>query len=160
MANRNATTAPATRLLAWLAMGCLAGAASVLALHQGALAVLHGLGLASRAPYSMQPTAPLGVPQLWSLAFWGGIWGIVLARVLWRLARGARLVLGAVAFAAVCPTLVAWFVVAPLKGQPLAAGGRLSAMATAVVINGAWGLGPGVGLALLGRQRQGAAMGR
>jgi hypothetical protein len=151
MANRDATTiAPATHILAWLAVGFLAGAVSVLVFHQGALGLLHGIGLTARPPYSMAPTAPWGVPQLWSLAFWGGIWGIVLALVFWRVARGARLILSAVVFGAVFPTLVAWFIVAPLKGLPMAGGGQLAPMATALLINGAWGLGVGLALALLG----------
>jgi hypothetical protein len=146
MAHRDPTTpAPATPLLAWLAAGFVAGAVSVLVLHQGALGVLHGLGLTARPPYSMAPTAPWEVPQLWSLVFWGGIWGVVLALAFWRMARGTRLILGAVVCGAVFPTLVAWFIVAPLKGLPLAGGGQLAPMATALVMNGAWGLGGGLG---------------
>ncbi len=153
MANHVATTTvmPA-RVMAWLALGFLAGGISVLVFHQGVLGLLNALEFTSREPYSMQPTAPLGLSELWSLAFWGGVWGILLAMVLWRL-LGLLLVVAAVALGAVLPTLVAWFVVAPLKGQPLAAGGEWGAMATAIVINGAWGLGTGLGLALFSRRR-------
>lgn len=155
MDKRTATTASARRLLAWLATGFLVGAASVLVFHQGTLGLLHALGVTPRAPYSMQPTAPWNVPQVWSLAFWGGLWGLVLALVLQRWPR-ARLVLGAVVLGAVFPTLVAWFVVAPLKGQPLAAAGQLAGMVTGILVNAAWGLGLGLGLVLLGRQAQSA----
>jgi len=143
------TTAIMPARAAWLAAGFAAGAISVLVFHQGSLGLLNGLALTSREAYSMQPTAPLGLSQLWSLAFWGGAWGILLATTFRRL-HGAGLVFGALAFGAIVPTLVAWFVVAPLKGQPLAGGGELGAMATAVTINGAWGLGAGLGLALFG----------
>ena len=63
----------------WIIVGFVAGALSVLVFHQGAAALLHALDLTPRAPYSLQPTRPLGVPQLTSIAFWGGLWGILLA---------------------------------------------------------------------------------
>jgi hypothetical protein len=100
----------------------------------------------------VQATSPFGVPQVWSIAFWGGIWGAVLAATLARL-EGARLLFAALVFGAVFPTLVAWFLVAPLKGQPMAAGLVPVAMAVGLILNGAWGLGTGIGLALFGRPR-------
>jgi hypothetical protein len=136
----------------WLLIGFLSGAVAVLLFHQGAAVLLHALELTPRAPYSMQPTRPLGMPQLWSIAFWGALWGVVLAVALARL-DGARLVIAATLFGAVLPTLVAWFVVAPLKGQPMAAGFVPMAMAIGPIVNGAWGLGTGIGLALFGRPR-------
>src|SRR5881227_3139520 len=78
----------------WLIVGFIAGALAVIVFHQSALAVLHALQLSRSAPYSFSPTAPLGIPQLWSLAFWGGVWGIVLAAVLARV-DGARLIAAA-----------------------------------------------------------------
>jgi len=134
----------------WLLVGALAGAASVVVFHQSAAALLHALQLTPRAAYSFSPTPPFGVPQLWSLAFWGGVWGIVLAAALARL-KGARLVVAATLFGAVAPTLVAWFVVAPLKGQPIAGGWAPAAMAIGPIVNAAWGLGTGIGLHLFGR---------
>jgi hypothetical protein len=136
----------------WVIAGFLAGAVSVLLFHQGALALLDALHLASRAPYSAAPTAPFGIPQVWSLAFWGGVWGVVLAEFLRRL-DGARLLGAALVFGAILPTLVAWFVVAPMKGQPMAGGFAPKAMAVALIVNAAWGLGTGIGLYLFGRRR-------
>jgi hypothetical protein len=40
----------------------------------------------------MQPTPPLGVAQVWSLAFWGGVWGVALAAVLRRYVDGALVI--------------------------------------------------------------------
>jgi hypothetical protein len=137
-------------LVRWIAIGILAGAASVLIFHQGAVGLLNALELTERAPYSMQPTQPYDVPQLWSLTFWGGVWGALFAALLRRL-DGTRLVAASLVLGAVLPTLVAWFVVAPLKGQPTAAGYVPMAMAFGVIVNGAWGLGTGLGLALFGR---------
>ena len=139
----------------WLALGFLCGAISVPLFHQGAAALLHAVQLTPRAPYSMNATAPFGVPQLWSIAFWGGVWGIVLAAALARL-RGAALVFAATLFGAVLPTLVAWFVVAPLKGQPMAAGLVPAAMLIGPIVNAAWGFGTGLGLALLRNRRASA----
>ena len=136
----------------WLVVGFLAGFVSVLVFHQGAAALLHALELTPRAPYSLQPTQPLGVPQVMSSAFWGGVWGVLLAAALARL-EGARLIVAAAAFGAIFPTLVAWFIVAPLKGNPVAAGFVPAAMMIGPIVNGAWGLGTGIGLALFGRRR-------
>lgn len=136
----------------WLIVGFLSGAVAVLVFHQGMAALLHALELTPRAPYSLQPTRPLGVPVLWSIVFWGAVWGAVLAATLRRL-DGGRLGLAATLFGAILPTLVAWFVVAPLKGQPMAAGFAPAAMSIGVMVNGAWGLGTGIGLAFFGRPR-------
>ena len=140
-----------TELPRWLIVGALAGAVSVLAFHQPMVELFHALGLTHRPVYSTQATMPWGVPQIWSLAFWGGVWGVLLAAALARL-PGPQLLLAAVIFGAVLPTLVAWFVVAPLKGQPVGGGFAPSAIALALAANGAWGLGTGIGLALFGRK--------
>lgn len=136
----------------WVIVGFLAGAISVLLFHQGALAILHAIHLASRPPWSVTATAPFGIPQLWSLAFWGGVWGVVLAEFFRRL-DGARLIGAALVFGAIAPSLVAWFVVAPMKGQPMAGGGSVKGIAVALIVNAAWGLGTGIGLYLFGRRR-------
>ena len=67
---------------------------------------------------------------------------------------GVRLVAASLVAGAVLPTLVAWFVVAPLKGQPMVAGFVPMAMAFGVIVNGAWGFGTGLGLALFKRERR------
>jgi hypothetical protein len=134
----------------WLLTGFVAGALAVLVFHQGTLAMLHAIGLTPRSPYGMQATAPFGIPQIWSTAFWGGVWGVILALALRRL-DGPRLVFASIVFGAVAPTLVAWFVVAPLKGQPMAGGFAAAAMATGLLVNAAWGLGTGALLLLFGR---------
>ena len=136
----------------WLIVGFAAGAVAVLVFHQGAAALLYAAGLTPRAPYSFQSTAPLGIPQLASIAFWGGVWGVLLAAAFARL-NGARLLAASIIFGAIFPTLVAWFIVAPLKGAPVAAGFAPSAMLIGPIVNAAWGLGTGIGLALAGRPR-------
>ena len=134
----------------WWISAFLCGAAAVLTLHQGTLAAIYLAGFSAPAPYSLAPTQPWDVPHLWSLAFWGGVWGIVLAATLRRL-TGVGLVVASIVFGAIFPTLVAWFIVAPLKGQPMAAGFVPAAMALGPILNAAWGFGTGLGLALFGR---------
>jgi hypothetical protein len=134
----------------WLVVGFVSGAVSVLVCHQVIAALLHAIGITPRVPYSMQPTHPLGVAQVWSLVFWGGVWGMLLAMALRRYADAA-LVIAATIFGAILPSLVAWTVVAALKGQPLFGGGAPKALAVGLLVNAAWGLGTGTGLALFGR---------
>jgi hypothetical protein len=135
----------------WIIVGFVSGFIAVLVFHQGALGVLHWTGIASRAPFSFQPTAPFGVPVVWSIAFWGGVWGAVLAATLARAETASSLLVLSTLFGAIFPTLVAWFVVSQLKGQPMAAGWVPKAMAIGPIVNAAWGLGTGLGLLWFGR---------
>jgi hypothetical protein len=119
----------------------LAGFASVLVFHQGMLTLLHAVGLTATVPFVLHSTMPFGVPQVWSLAFWGGVWGIIFAWAAQSLPGGRMYWLDAVLFGAVVPSLVAWFVVLPLKGLPMGGGWQPAGIATALLVNGAWGLG-------------------
>ena len=134
----------------WLATGFVAGAIAVLVFHQGTLAMLHAMGVTDRAAFPMKATAPFGIPQVLSLAFWGGAWGLAMAALMRRL-DGPPLVFGSLLFGAIVPSLIAWFVVAPLKGQPGFVDLPLASILTALAINGAWGLGTGAFLLLFGR---------
>ena len=119
----------------------IAGFVAVLLFHQGMLGLLHTVNITPRPPFSTKPTQPLGVPQFWSSAFWGGVWGMVFAAVEPRFPKGIRYWVAALLFGALGPTLVSWFVVMPLKGQPVAGGWQPAGMVTGVLVNGAWGLG-------------------
>jgi len=142
-----------------LPLGFAAGALSVLVFHQGALAVLHAAGITPATAFSLEPTSPLGVPRLFSAAFWGGVWGLAFVTSDRRLPRKPSSVLTGALFGAVAPTLVAWLVVAPVKGQPLAAGGNPRAMLTGVVVNAAWGAGTALLLWLWHRVTEGVPAG-
>jgi hypothetical protein len=118
----------------------IAGFVSTLAFHQGTMAALHAAGLWPKPPYAMAPTAPFKVPAVISLAFWGGLWGIAL----WLAIAGApapRYWTLAIVLGALGPSLVALFVVMPLKGQPMAAGGDPKIIVGALILNAAWGFG-------------------
>ncbi len=121
-------------------LGFIAGFLATLIFHQIALALLHAAGMTPRGAWSMQPVPPFGVPSVISLSFWGGVWGIIMMPVIDR-QRGAAYWIWAIVFGAVLPTLVAWFLVAPLKHQPMAGGWKPRALMLGPVVNGAWGFG-------------------
>jgi hypothetical protein len=130
-------------------LGFIAGFLATLIFHQGTAfllhhirnqypAVVHVFGQ-TPAAFNMAPTRPFGVPQVISLAFWGGLWGILLAAIL-RNSDLPDLLFGAV-FGAVVTTLVAFTVVAYLKGLPQMAGGNRQIWWRAGLYNAAWGWG-------------------
>jgi hypothetical protein len=135
-----------------LIFGFLAGAIAVVTFHQGAIALLTALGALSSNLYSMRPVPPFGVPQIISQVFWGGVWGIAFAAIAPRLRRDTSYWLAALMLGALMLPLVGWFVVAPLKGQPIASGWVPSRMLLSVLINGAWGVGMAVIFAFLSRR--------
>lgn len=129
-----------------LLVGFAAGFVSVLLLHQGILAFLHSIGFIPFAPYPTQPTQPFEIPQIWSSAFWGGIWGIVLSRVAGQIRQHSRFWIKALLFGMLAPTAVFLFVIMPLKGMPVAGGWQPNLIVTGLMINAAWGVGVAVSL--------------
>lgn len=136
-----------------LLLGFVAGALATLTFHQVTIWLLTALGAIQGNPYSLQPIAPFGVPQVVNIAFWGGLWGCVFALVADRFPRSWPLWLAGLLFGAIAPTLVGWFIVAPLKGQPVASGFNPARMWAGPVINGMFGLGTAVFYDLLQRWR-------
>ena len=57
------------------------------------------------------------------------------------------------ALGAALPTLIALVLVAPFRGQPTVTGVVPFAVLAAALVNGAWGLGTGLGLVFFGRPR-------
>ena len=49
-----------------------AGFISVVVFQEACLAILNALGLTPATPFPAARTWPLGVPQIWSFALWGG----------------------------------------------------------------------------------------
>jgi hypothetical protein len=137
---------PATPLRTFL--GFIAGAIAVLIFHQGMIALLHGVapGWVPFAPYRTTPVPPFGVPTIVSNCFWGGLWGAAFGALFPRFTWPSWLcgiILGCIA------VLVGWFIVLPLKGQPVAGGWVLANMLRSLLINGCFGLGVGLILPLL-----------
>jgi hypothetical protein len=126
-------------------LGLIAAQLSVLVFHQTAIELFHLAGMGPRG-WSMQPVPPFNVPKLADLCFWGGLYGAAFGLLLPRIRLPfplAGILLGCVA------ALVGGFIVAPLKGLPLAWGGELSLLLRSFSVNGAWGLGVGLLLPLL-----------
>jgi hypothetical protein len=121
--------------------GFIAGFLAVLLFHQPVLLLLHFIGFENIRAYVTHGTAPFGIPVFVSLAFWGGVWGAVFAIIQPWFPRGVAYWLCAVVFGAIFPSLVAWFVVLPLKHLPVAGGWHLHGVITALLVNGAWGFG-------------------
>lgn len=128
----------------WLVAAFAAGFLAVLVFHQGVAWLLHAMGMTPNAPFPRRATWPFGVPQIWSLAFWGGVWGIVLGLALRRMTTPAQYWIAAFLIGALGPTLVSWFVVAPLRGAAPAGGWQIPVMARGLFLNGIWGLGAGL----------------
>jgi hypothetical protein len=126
-----------------LLLGFVAGFFAALIFHQLTLVVLWSVGLAPFGPFSMAATQPFGVPAVFSLAFWGGVWGILFALIEGSFPRRGYWGM-AFLFGAILPSLVAWLVVLPLKGRPMGGGWHAPLLLTAVLINGAWGVGTGL----------------
>lgn len=124
-----------------LAIGFIAGAVSVATFQQAALFVVSAIHMINASPFSMRPVPPFGVPALLSGMFWGGLWGIVFAFAADRAPRSLPLWAFGLVFGAIAPVLVLWFVVLPLKGQPVAAGFVPLRMLAHILVHAVFGLG-------------------
>ena len=136
-----------------LMLGFAAGFIATLIFHQGLWYIFNQVGVIplNRPAWAMDSTPPFEIPAVLSKAFWGGLWGLVLTSILMHLDGGmsywaAWIVLGAVAL-----TAVAFFVVPPLKGQPIPA--LWPRFFVGLALNGAWGFGTALLLRLVGAIR-------
>lgn len=129
----------------WLLLGFVGGFLSVLTFHQGTGGIFYLVGWGNNPPYSLRSTSPLGVPQVISLAFWGGVWLTVFAAALtWlpaSMRAGIAFVVAGFIFGAFVISPFNWFVLAPLRGQPLGNGFVLANMLRGMLFNGIFGLG-------------------
>lgn len=128
-----------------------AGFCATIFFHQPALWLLHQAGMTPRTPYTMTPVPPFGVPSVISLAFWGGVWGLILIPAIARIRSEGAYFAAAIAIGAIAPTLVAAFIIAPLRHKPLP--GSFSALMLGFIINGAWGLGTALFFRFFARSR-------
>nr|WP_297402305.1 hypothetical protein [uncultured Marinobacter sp.] len=121
------------------------GFLATLLFHQGLLGLFYLGSVVPMAPFSLTPVAPLGVPAVVSLAFFGGLWGMVLWLLLGR-RSGVMFWLGHVVVGAIGPTAGAMLVVFPLKALDVSA----QTWVGGLILNGFWGLGVAVFMALMG----------
>jgi hypothetical protein len=125
----------------WVALAFACGVLAVLMFHQGAIQLLFKSGILPNPPYPMRPVGPLGVPAVANLAFWGGVWALVYAALRHRFPANLHPLPMGFVFGVLGPTFLGWFVLAPLRGNPVAAGFVLDNMARGVFINGMFGVG-------------------
>jgi hypothetical protein len=137
-----------------LVMAFIAGALAVPVFHQIVLLLLYLSGIVPFAPFSFAPTKPFGVPDLLSLSFWGGVWGVVFQLTLPRWFSGTAYWIAAIVAGGVALTLVFMFVVWPLKFGGLPPG-MVGLFIIGFILNAAWGLGWALFLALFRRLRPG-----
>lgn len=123
----------------------VSGFLATLIFHQGLFALFYFVGMVPAEPFNLNPVPPLGVPAVVSLAFFGGLWGLVLWAILGHL-NGFKFWLGNVIVGAIGPTAVAMLVVFPLKGLAVSA----QTWVGGLILNGFWGLGVAVFLVLMG----------
>lgn len=121
--------------------GFVGGFVATLVFHQGMVEIFYLLGVTPNPPFNMRATQPLGVPQVFSLAFWGGVWGIIFMFAQSAFPRGAGYWIAAAIFGAVFPSLAIWTVVQPLRGAGFWVGVTGQRMMIAGTLNAAWGLG-------------------
>ncbi len=122
-------------------LGFFAGFVAVLLFQQPVLALLHGLRITPQAPYSNVTTLPLGVPYVWARAFWGGVFGVILAGIDNRFPAGAGLWKWAAIFGALAPTALEWILTLALRHQPLGGIWTIGTIVSPLLINAAWGVG-------------------
>lgn len=133
--------------MVWL-KAFVSGFLATLIFHQGLFGLFYLAGVVPAAPFNMTPVPPLGVPAVLSLAFFGGLWGIVLWAILGRL-RGISYWLGHVIVGAVGPTAVAMLVVFPAKDLDVSA----QTWVGGLILNGFWGLGVALFMLFLQRKK-------
>jgi len=96
-----------------LVLGFIAGAIAVVTVHEIINFILLQAGLFPRVPWSMQPAAYTGVPQIVSDAFWGGVWGVIFVLLYGVLPGGGPTVKGLI-FGIIGPAIIGVFILVPL----------------------------------------------
>lgn len=133
--------------MVWL-KAFVSGFLATLIFHQGLFALFYAVGMVPAAPFNMAPVPPMGVPAVLSLAFFGGLWGVVLWAILGRLV-GVSYWLGHVIVGAIGPTAAAMLVVFPAKDLAVSA----QTWVGGLILNGFWGFGVALIMFLLQRKK-------
>ena len=135
--------------LGWAALAFAAGFVSVLIFHQGVWWLYSNANMSPGPAWNVAPVKPFGIPVVLSSAFWGGLWGIVLAWLLPIAAPSMGYWPAAIIIGALMTSLVALYIVAPLKGRPIAGGWQPRVWLFALSVNAAWAAGTALLLRLL-----------
>lgn len=139
-------------LLKTLLLGFIAGFLATLIFHQSLWYLFNLIGFVpfDRPAWALDPLPPFGVPTVISKAFWGGVWAAALAPLLARF-HGPAYWASWILVGAVALTLVAFFVVPPIKGEPIPV--LWPRFAAGLLLNGFWGFGTALVLKMLGAAR-------
>jgi hypothetical protein len=125
-----------------VAWSFVAGALAMVTFHQAAVGLFHAFGMFPVPPFELGPTGPLRVPKVVNGAFWSGLWGILFLLIcLPRMRRVMPGWVAGLAFGFTVPVAVLFFVVAPLKGQPVAFAQPWGSMLRIALAHAFWGLG-------------------
>lgn len=114
----------------------ISGFLSTLIFHQGLFGVFFLMGLKPHPPYNLSLVPPFAIPSVVSLAFFGGLWGIII----WKLVSksiGFKSLFFYFVYGAVGPTLLTYILIFPLKGVPF----NLEMIPYSLLLNGFWGVG-------------------
>jgi len=129
--------------------GFVAAFLATLVFHQPGVELCHLVGLTVNGWYNFKIN-PWGVPQVVSLAFWGGMWGFAYVLVERGFPRSPGGYWGgAIIFGAIVPTAFSWFVLSQIRGQPLGYGFHFPRVVVGPLVDGLWGLGTGVFLGII-----------
>jgi hypothetical protein len=96
-----------------LLLGFIAGAIAVVTVHEIINFILLQAGMFPRVPWSMEPAAMTGVPQIVSDMFWGGVWGILFVLLYGLIPGGGPTVKGLI-FGILGPAILGVFILVPL----------------------------------------------
>jgi hypothetical protein len=119
-------------------LGCVAGALAMLMFHQTTLQIFFWCGLTPQAAFRIAHVPPFNVPMVVSITFWGAAYGGVFGLLTPRM-PGLLVIRGLIA--GLFAMLMAWFVVRPLAGHPIAFGWVYGPMLRSAAANLMWGFG-------------------
>lgn len=117
----------------------VAGFLSILIFQQGILGIVYLAGFALVKPYNMNPTSPLGVPVVISMAFFGGLWGILIGYLV-RNDPPKMFWLKVILLGAIAPTAALYLIEYPIKGIAF----NPMMLPLNLILNGIWGIGLGL----------------
>ncbi len=95
-------------------LGFAAGAIAVVTVHELINFLLLQAGVFPRVPWSMEPAAMTGLPQIVSDMFWGGLWGGLFALIQDSIPGGGNLTIKGLIFGIVGPAIIGVFILVPL----------------------------------------------
>ena len=96
-----------------LILGFIAGAIATVTVHEIICYYFYSAGLFPRQPWSLNPAAMTGVPQIVSDMAWGGIWGSIFAMILGDVPQGSMTLKGLL-LGIVGPAILGVFILVPL----------------------------------------------